>query len=361
MKKLRIAQFVASEVPFPVPKDFSRPYAPIDVALNISNGLAKRGHDIHFFGPIGSRSKIFKAVNLGFVPLYRNKILTDKNMSGLEREKIFNLFDQYAIASILKLHEKNPFDVIHIHPVDRSMPFAVLFPGAKFVYTLHDPIYEWRKEIFEMFASKNQFYVSISNAQRKPAPQLNYGATVYNGIDADSYPFSAKPGEYLAFSGRFQDNKGVAEAIQVAKRLKLTLLLAGAPASGEYWDKEIKPRLNKDIKYVGFLSGDRLKDFYKNALALLFPIKWEEPFGLVMIEAMACGTPVIAFNRGSVSEVIKDGKTGFIVNNVKEMAAAIGKMDRIDRSACRSWVEKKFSVEKMADGYERLFLKISGR
>lgn len=361
MKKLRIAQFVTSETPFPIPKDFPRPYAPITVALDISNGLTDRGHEVLFFGPRGSSSRKFKAVPINFAPLYKNKIFKDGNMRGTEREKIFNLFDQYVISEILKFHKKKPFDVIHIHPLDRALPMANVFSDAKFVYTLHDPLYEWRAEIFRMFNSKNQYFVSISNAQRKPAPDLNYGATVYNAIDVEKIPFSSKQGKYLFFSGRLQDNKGVSEAIAVAKKTKMPLFIAGAPAHGDYWDKEIKPHLNKNIKYVGFVTGKKLYDFYKNAQALLFPIKWEEPFGLVMIEAMACGTPVIAFNRGSVSEVIKNKKTGFIVRNIKEMSEAVRNLDSINRADCREHVKRNFNVDKMVDGYEKLFLKISGK
>lgn len=359
MKKLRIAQFVTSETPFPIPKDFPRPYAPITVALDISNGLVDRGHEVVFFGPKGSFSKKIKAVPVNFVPLYKNKILKDKNIRGTEREKIFSLFDQYVISEILKYHKKKPFDVIHIHPLDRALPIANIFSNVKFAYTLHDPLYKWRGEMFRMFNSKNQYYVSISNAQRKPAPDLNYGATVYNAIDVKNISFSPKAGKYLFFSGRLQDNKGVAEAIAVAKKTKTPLLIAGAPASGEYWDKQIKPHLNKNIRYVGFVAGKKLYNFYKNSLALLFPIKWEEPFGLVMIEAMATGTPVIAFNRGSVSEVIKNGKTGFIVKNINQMSEAVRKINLINRFDCRRHVENEFNVNKMVDGYEKLFLKIA--
>jgi len=209
-----------------------------------------------------------------------------------------------------------------------------------------------------MFQSKNQYYVSISNAQRKPAPDLNWIETVYNGLDLKLFPFSAKPRNHYLFLGRLLPTKGVAEAIMAVKRAKQSLIIAGIPNEGYYWEKKIKPSLGKDIKYVGNIPYEKTYKYYGQAKALLCPIQWEEPFGLTFIEAMACGTPVIAFNRGSVPEVIKDKKVGFIVNSIGEMTVAIKKINEISRRKCRNWVEKKFSLKKMVDDYEKVFLKI---
>lgn len=357
---LRIAEFVSSEVSFPIPRDFPRPYAPLSIALDIARGLAGRGHEVVFFGPQGSRDNDFQVVEAPFAPLYKNEILDEPDIHGIEREKIFNLFDQHIISSLFKKHQTHPFDIIHIHPVDRALPFAVLFPHALIVYTLHDPVYRWRKKVFEIFSFPNQYFVSLSNAQRIPASGLNYLATIYNGIDTSLFPFSDAPGSYLFFSGRLQENKGVFEAIQVARVCGERLLIAGAPAEGLYWEKKIKPYLGDRIQYIGFKSISELGEYYKNAKATLVPIRWEEPFGLVAIESMACGTPVIAFRRGSMPEVVEHGKTGFIVDTIDEMADAVKKIDTINRSDCRVRVNEKFSTEHMVDRYEEEFRNVSG-
>ena len=138
-------------------------------------------------------------------------------------------------------------------------------------------------------------------------------------------------------------------------------MIMGRHTEDFYWREKIKPQLKGEIKYQGLLPHLQTAQFYKNAKAFLFPIKWPEPFGLTMIEAMACGTPVIAFDKGSVREIIKDGETGFIVKNMREMVQAIKKIDQIDREKCRKWVEEKFTVEKMVQGYEKIFYRILAR
>ncbi len=337
-------------------------YAPMDIAVEVSEGLSRKGHEVDFYGPQGTRVNVSKVIDSGLRPLKQNgssEILRSFNVGAGEVNKIFNLWDQYLIARMFSEAENGKYDILHIHPVDRALPLAMSHPKIQVVYTLHDPIYPWRAEVFAMFQSPNQHYVSISNAQRKPAPHLNYAATVYNGINTELFPFSGKHDDYLLFTGRLQPEKGVAEAVEAAIAANERLIIAGPPVTGEYWDTKIKPYLNERIKYVGFVPYKDLYKYYQKAKALLVPIQWEEPFGLVMTEAMACGTPVIAFNRGSVPEIVVDGKTGFIVNTVEEMAAAIKKIGQIDRAACRKHVENNFTLEKMVDGYEKIFLKLA--
>lgn len=355
---MRIAAFDSSWAPFPVPDDFPRLLAPLIIALDIAEGLAKKGHDVSLFGPRGSVGRNFKAVEVDFEPLYRNKITESPDVRGTEREKIASLFDQYVISKILQEHQRQPFDIIHIHPTDRVLPFAPLFREVPMVSTLHDPVFKWRAEIFKQMASPNIHLISISNAQRKPAPDLNYAATVYNGIRTELFKFNEKRGDYLFFAGRLEEKKGVFEAIQVAQSTGSKLLIAGSSSGGKYWDEKIKPYLSEQIQYIGLVPYEKIVEYYMGAKAFLFPILWEEPFGLVMTESMATGTPVIAFNRGSVPEVIIDGKTGFIVNTVQEMAEAVKKIKSIDRRECRRHVEDRFGVEQMVDGYEQAFLKL---
>ncbi|MCL5017129.1 MAG: glycosyltransferase family 4 protein [Patescibacteria group bacterium] len=353
MKKLKIAMMVAGQFAIPQPKDIV--YAPMDIATYISEEMVKRGHRVDFFAPKGSRVKASRIITGNLPPLSK---VVGKFEKNADFSKIFSLWDQYLIALMFKLAKKEKYDLLHIHPVDRALPLALSHPELPVVYTLHDPISPWRAQIFKMFSSKNQYYVPISNAQKKPAPKLNYLKTIYNGIKLEEFPFSGKRGKYLLFVGRIMKEKGVAEAVRIARDLNEKLLIIGPTSKDDYWKKGIEPYLGKNIKYIGYVPRKKLFYYYKNAKAFLFPLQWEEPFGLTMTEAMACGTPVIAFNRGSVPEIVENGKTGFIVKDFKEMASAIKNIDSIDRQNCRTSVENKFSFKTMADNYEKEFIKI---
>ncbi len=360
MRKLRIATFVTSHFTIPGPKGII--YAPLDVASELCSELARRGHYVDFFAPAGSRVAGCNMIDLEMPPLNRNfkKLFgTAGELNESDIQKIYNLWDQYFLSEIYKRAISGKYDVVHIHPIDRALPFSRMVADTPTVYTLHDPIDKWRADFFDIYRSGNQHLVSISDAQRKGAPGLKYSATIYNGINMKQFRFSKDHDDYLLFAGRLIDQKGVFEAIQAARLTGSKLYIAGSPPSGEYWDRKIKPNLSAKIKYLGNIPRKKLAFYYRNAKAVLFPIKWEEPFGLVMAEAMACGTPVIAFGRGSVPEIVENGVTGFIAGNVKEMAEGIRKLNRISRAACRARVDDKFSVMKMADGYEKLFLKIS--
>jgi glycosyltransferase involved in cell wall biosynthesis len=225
------------------------------------------------------------------------------------------------------------------------------------VYTVHDPIDANFRQAMEMYGSDNQFFVSISDNQRVTAPDLPYAATVHNGIDTEKFAYNDESGDYLLFSGRIMPDKGVREAIQLAEETNSRLLIIGAVYSGQkdFFDTQVKPHLNDQILYLGFMERDLITTYYQKAKALLFPIQWEEPFGLTMIEAMSCGTPVIALRRGSVPEVVVDGKTGFVCGSVAEMKAALEKLDTIKRSDCRAHVEANFSNATMVQGYANVY------
>ncbi len=361
MKKLRIATMVSGHFTTPPPSGII--YAPMDIAVTVSEGLVKKGHSVDFFGPEGTKVNTTNIVTAGLKPLKQPEgeaITKLPNVGNAEINKIFNLWDQFLIAKMFEGAEKGNYDLLHIHPVDRAIPFGLSHSKIPVVYTLHDPIYSWRAEIFKMFSSPNQYYVSISDAQRKPAPDLNYLSTIYNGTPTEKIKFIDKPKEnYLLFVGRIQPEKGVAEAVEVARKTGDELIILGPPVTGDYWDKRIKPYLGEKIQYKGLVSGKELYDYYANAKATLVPIQWEEPFGLVMTESMACGTPVIAFRRGSVPEIVRDGKTGFIVDTIEEMAEATKKINIIKRSDCRAHVEDNFSSEKMIARYEEEFLRLA--
>ncbi len=363
-KKLKIGMMITGHYTVPEPKGII--YAPMLIAKAVAEGLKKRGHEVYFFAPEGSKLKVTKVITGKVKPLHgisgkkKLKILFGPH-AKTETSKLFCLWDQYFISLMYKTAIKEKFDILHTHPLDRVMPFGLAFQKIPVVYTVHDPLYPWRAEVFKMFSSKNQYFVSISNAQRKPAPKLNYAATVYNGINLNLFPFNEKPKDYLLFLGRIIPVKGADIAIQASLKAKEKLLIAGMPAEGKYWDKKIKPYLKKNIRYVGNIPYNLTYKYYNQAKALLCPIRWEEAFGLTFIEAMACGTPVITFDRGSAREVIAHGKTGFIVKNLSGMVKAIKKIDQINRKDCRDRVREKFSIEAMIDGYEKVFLKIASQ
>jgi glycosyltransferase involved in cell wall biosynthesis len=265
------------------------------------------------------------------------------------------------IEELLKREKK--FDIIHNHSGWLLFPFVRYFKKAKLITTLHGRLNTKQSQlILNHFKKLN--YISISYSQRRYLPSLNYVANVYNGIEVNNFEFDAKPKDYLIFLGRISPEKGVEKAIKIAKLAKKKLKIAAKidPVDQEYWKKKIKPKIDKkQIIYIGEVGHRRKVQLLKNALALINPISWPEPFGLVMIEAMACGTPVIAPQRASVPEIVVNKKTGFIVNPknlIISSVRAIKKIDQIDRSQCRKHVEKNFTVEKMVNGYEKAYQKI---
>lgn len=202
--------------------------------------------------------------------------------------------------------------------------------------------------------------VSISDSQRRPLPQANWVSTVYNGI-CDTYTFREKAGQYLAFLGRFSPEKGPEEAIQIALKTGRPLKMAAKidPVDQPYFESKIRPLLDHPlIEYIGEVDEQGKNELLGGAYALLFPIQWPEPFGMVMTESMACGTPVIAFERGSVAEVMKDGISGFIVHSVEEAIQAVTKVAGLDRRACRKDFEDRHTSAHMAQRYLQVYRKV---
>lgn len=244
------------------------------------------------------------------------------------------------------------FDIVHFHidylhfPLSRRCHFHQLT-------TLHG-----RLDLPDLFSLYREFrdmpLVSISNAQRKPLPWVNWAGNVYHGLPLNLFKLQEKPGNYLAFLGRIAPEKGPDLAIEIARRSGVPLKIAAKVdrADKDYFEACIKPLLNDPlVEFIGEINDREKEEFLGNARALLFPINWPEPFGLVMIESMACGTPVIAFRNGSVSEVLMDGVTGFIVEDAASAIQAVSKIGQIDRKHCRRVFERGFSSETMARGY----------
>ena len=248
------------------------------------------------------------------------------------------------------------FDIIHFHIDYMHFPLVRRF-GINAITTLHG-----RLDIPDLVPLYKRFgdipVVSVSNSQRQPIPYANWAGTVYHGLPRDLLQFNSPSGEYLAFLGRISPEKRVDRAIEIATRAGLPLKIAAKVdrADQEYFESEIEPLLdNPLVEFIGEIGDADKSAFLGGAIALLFPIDWPEPFGLVMIEAMACGTPVIAFNRGSVPEIIDDGLTGFIVETVDEAVAALEHVDGFNREQCRAQFEQRFTSERMALDYLRLY------
>ncbi len=355
MRKLKIAVFCTNELPTPPPKNMF--YAPLWIAYYVAEGLAEKGHKIFYFGSKESKLKKSKLIDCGMPAIKYNKELLP--LLDKLNESVVNFYEQLMISEIYRLNRREKFDLIHIHPYRRCIPLAALFKTPTAI-TLHDPLTDFKKYQIDWTKKFPQIHlISISNAQRKPSPRLNYSGTAYNGIDEKNFPYSPQSEDYFAIAGRFTPEKGIHTAIQAAKKAGVRLKIAGGPDKGAYFDRQIKPFLNKKIEYVGMIDYDKLGDFYGQAKGFLVPIQWEEPFGLTFIEAMACGTPVITFNRGSAREIIKDKKTGYVVKNLDQMVKAMKKIDRLKRSDCRQHFENNFTINKMVESYEKIFLKIA--
>lgn len=360
-KTLRVAMMVRAYLPVPRPEDII--YAPIDLAVTIAEGLAKRGHEVDFFAPIGSHLNNARIENLNMRPLANNetefrKLVVDPGLKGHVQPA---LWDGYMASEMFRRASEGMYDLLYFHHTEVALPFVRRNPRTSVVYTMNDPIDSWYKELFELYDSPNQHFVSISNNQRRDAPDLNYAATVYNGVDPDYFEYSAEAEDYLLIAGRIVPEKGFKEAIDLALATDHRLLIIGPvyPDMQGYFDQYIKPRLSDKILYLGPMEQSQLVRYYQKAKAFVTPIQWEEPFGLTTIEAMACGTPAISLHRGAAPEIIKNGKTGFVVHSMGEMAEAVGKIGTIKRADCRKHVVARFSAKCMVDNYEKVFREIA--
>jgi len=325
------------------------------VVYYLVEGLVKRGHKVTLFANKKSKSSAH------LDPKFTRPINGDSMSSA-------NI--DYSRKRIKYVYQKaDQFDLIHNHDGFLSFLYS-RSTQTPTITTWHAPLEIANKKKRKIILKyKNVYIISISNSQRNPLPSLNYLANIYNGIDLKEFKFKEKPRNNFIFLGRFTPDKQADLAINIAKKAGVKLELAGKIRSDrkmpyifdlDYWQKKILPAIdNQQIKYVGELEP-KTKGRFLQAKGLIFPINWEEPFGLVVLEAMACGTPVIAFNRGSVPEIVKDKKTGFIINpgDLNGMIKAINKIDQINRKDCRECVEKKFTIKRMVDEYEKAYYKV---
>jgi len=353
-KKLKIGQISPLNLPVP-PKKYGGTER---IVFWLCEELTKMGHEVFLFGTGDSK------VSCHLIPSVKKSL-------WIAKPKEATPYYAYHMAQIAKKTKELKLDILH----DHLGPWSLTLYGqvkVPIVHTLHIP-FKTKDRIWAYKTLKAKL-VSISLAQRRPAPNLNYVANIYNGIDISKFPFNKKPKDYFIWVGELSPRKGIYEVIKIAKMAKIKLKIAGRippprqKKDHEFFEKYVKKELNKNkVEYLGELSQKKLAFYYRNAKALLYPLQWEEPFGLVMVEAMACGTPVVAFKRGSVPEVVKNNLTGFVIKpfkkerqNFEDFVEAISKIEKIRREDCREWVEKNFTKEKMAKEYEKLFFKILG-
>lgn len=309
--------------------------------------LTKRGHEVTLFASGDSKT-----------PATLETII-DKPM---RETKILNTscYENKAMAKIIEM--KDSFDIIHNHLGHSFLPIADVL-NLPFVSTIHGAfIYDG--DVNFCMNCNNSPFVSISDSQRAGAPGLNYISTVYNGIQTEKYDFLAEPdtrNPYIVFLGRISEEKGVHLGIKLAKETGHKLIIAGKidTADKKYYEKEVKHLIDgKQIVYIGELGHDDKVELLKNAFMTVHPVTWPEPFGLVMTESMACGTPVLALNQGSIPEVISHGNTGFVENDIDSLIKRVKEVENIDRAGCRKYVEDNFSSEKMTESYLTVYRKI---
>lgn len=315
------------------------------VVANLAKGLAELGHEVTTFACGGSEVK-GELVSVISKPMH--ELVGGFNWSGIQPYEFLSYFE---LGKRLK-----DFDVVHnhigFHPIALS-PFL----SIPMVTTLHSslpPDFPYLAEAFKEYP-----FVSISDSQRKLSPELNYVATVYHGIDVKSFqPNFEKKDSHFVFLGTLSENKGIDIAVWFAKQSGVKLTIAGEIREEDkpFLEKEVMKYIDgEQIKFVGEIGHEEKAKLLADASALLFPSRWNEAFGLVMIEALACGTPVIALNNGAVSEVIEDGKTGFIVDDELKLGEAMKKVNEISRETCRTEAEKRFDISVMAKNYENVY------
>jgi glycosyltransferase involved in cell wall biosynthesis len=309
----------------------------------LTEELVKQGHDVTLFASGNSQTSA-RLVSTEYLPLRGNFPI--------------HRWNAYDIRILMKLVEmQGEFDVIHNHMGYQALP-TLCELRKPMLTTNHNLVKDYCRDIY--FTYGHSPFVAISQAyKRLNYPQkLNYVDVVYNGIDVGLYKFDpSQKRDYLLFLGRICQDKGTAPAIEIAKKLGLPLKIAGKidPEDGGYYDKFVKEHIGGNIEYVGEVNMEQKVELYGKAIAVVYPIDFEEPFGLVMAEALACGTPVMAFDRGSVREVLSDGETAIIGNTAEELIKRFDEVPNISPQTCRTRVEKLFSKEVMVQNYLKVY------
>jgi len=317
------------------------------VVAYLTDELVRRGHKVTLFASGDSQTRA--KLHAGYPESLR--------LAGIPEQGVFLHFPMISDA----YRDGNQhFDVIHGHIDYWTFPFAELSPKVPSVTTLHGRLdIDALRPVYSRY--RRMPVVSISNAQRKPLPFLNWQSTVYHGLPSELLKFHPGPGKYLAFLGRISPEKRPDLAIEVARKVGIPLKIAAKVdvVDEAYYEAVVKPHLSPpDIEYIGEINEVEKDEFLGNATALLFTIDWPEPFGLAMIEAMACGTPVVTRPCGSVPEIVKPGISGYIASSVDELVGAVQQAIEMPRAQVRAEFDRRFTVEKMAEAYERVYMRL---
>lgn len=315
-------------------------YGGIEQAIDgLARGFQKAGHDVVLFTTADSTSPVERRWLLEASEGYR---------MGYTVPELRHVMAAYE--------QLDDVDVIHDHSVLGPV-YAERLPGRKVVTTIHGPFNEELTDIYRRIAHRVPI-ITISNAQREVVPDLPIAKVIHHGIDASAFPVGEGKGGYCLFLGRMNPDKGAQRAALAARKAGVPLVMAGKcrePWEHQFFDHEIAPHLSDEIRYVGEVPHEEKVRLLANASCTLFPIRWNEPFGLVMVESLACGTPVLAFREGAAPEVIVHGKTGFLCEDESDMAECIPRAGDLDRADCRAAVEGYFSMDRCVGEHLELF------
>jgi glycosyltransferase involved in cell wall biosynthesis len=336
---MKIAQVAPLWIPAP-------PYTYGGTELVVSlltEELVKRGHQVTLFATGDSKTSA-RLVPIWPKSLWRAKIPAPHAVFSLLYKKVYEMQEE--------------FDIIHDH-CEFYTAFIDSLLKVPVVSTIHHPMYEEMIILFKKFPKIN--YIAISKNQKRSAPGVNFVKTIYHGLPLEKYQFNDKPKNYLLWLSKITPEKGPLEAIRIAKKAGENLILSGVipKEQQDFFEYRILPQIDgKQIQFVGAADFKKKVELFKKAKAFLYPIKREEPFGLVVIESMACGTPVLTYREGAMPELVKDKKTGFLVKDKEEMVKVISKISQIKRIDCHRHVTKKFNLQKMVNKYEALYYKL---
>jgi glycosyltransferase involved in cell wall biosynthesis len=330
------------------------PWAPIPPALyggielivdELARGYQAAGHEVVLFATGDSTSAVPNKWVLEHAEGHRIGVAVP------ELRHVMHAYDE--------LHD---FDIVHDHTVLGPI-YADRFPDLRVVTTIHGPFNDELIDIYRRIAERVPI-IAISHDQRRHAPDVPIVRVIHHGIDPEAFPVGRGDGGYFLYLGRMAPEKGAHRAVEAAWKAGVPLLLAAKmrePWEFQYFETYVKPYLNENLRYLGEVPHAEKVNLLAGARALLNPIRWAEPFGLVMVEAMACGTPVLAFPEGAAPEIVEDGKTGFLCRDVDDMATRIGQVDQLERPACRRAVEDYFSTNRMVAEHLDLFDDLLGR
>jgi glycosyltransferase involved in cell wall biosynthesis len=313
----------------------------------LCQGLVGLGHQVTLFAAPGSSSS---AAVREVLPEYHPDEMGKSLYESDHVARVFDAVDKRAMRG-------RPFDVVHDHSGFAAVAFASRIQ-TPIIHTMHGPFTTDTGEFYRYHAG-HAWLVAISQAQRASAPAgLRVAGVVPNPIDIGNWPFKSKKQSYVLWAGRFDETKGAHRAVAAARSANVPLVLAGPiqPGQESYFEEQIEPQVDgNQVRYDGEVGGVEKQELFANARALLMPIRWNEPFGMVMVEALACGTPVIAFLEGAAPEIVQHEVNGYLVDDEGAMAAAIADLDQIDPAACRESVATRFSPETVAAGYVEIY------